>query len=95
MLQRVCAVLFLIGALSAVPATAQEGAEVQTPPIVDINSAPVEEIESIVLDDLLAMRIIEGRPYANKRQLLSRRLVSEEEYERIKDRIVARRMVPQ
>ena len=95
MFQRVCAVVFLVGALSSVQIAAQEGADVGTPPIVDINSAPVEQIERIVLDNLLATRIIEGRPYANKRQLLSRRLVSQEEYDRIKDRIIARRLVPQ
>lgn len=97
MLRRVCAVVFLAGALSGAASMAQDGADIEAPrsTVVDINSAPLEEIEGVVLDNLLAMKIVEGRPYANKRQLLSRRLVSEEEYERIKDRIIARRTAPQ
>jgi hypothetical protein len=43
------------------------------------------------MDADLAKKIIENRPYANKRQLLTRKLVSMEEYDEIKDRIVARR----
>ena len=31
--------------------------------IVDINSASVEEIEEIVIDELLAQRIVENGPY--------------------------------
>ena len=62
--------------------------------IVDINSASVEEIEEIVIDELLAQRIVENRPYANKRQLVSRELVTLEQYDEIKDRIVARRGTP-
>jgi hypothetical protein len=44
------------------------------------------------MSEEVAQRIIESRPYDNKRQLVSRNLVSEEEYERIKDLIVARRV---
>ena len=61
--------------------------------IVDINTAPVEQLERIPLDDLLVQRIIENRPFANKRQLVSRNLISLEEYDKIKDRIIARRVV--
>ena len=60
--------------------------------IVDINSAPLEEIEEVVLNEDLAQRIIDNRPYANKRQLVSRQLMSLEDYDEIKDRIIARRI---
>ena len=60
--------------------------------IVDINSAPLEEIEEVVRDEDLAKRIIDNRPYANKRQLVSRQLMSLEDYDEIKDRIIARRI---
>lgn len=63
-----------------------------TPELVDINSAPADEIQQVVQDEALATRIVEGRPYANKRQLLSRKLVTSEMYEKIKDQIVARRV---
>ena len=62
------------------------------PALLDINTASAEQLTGIVMDEEVAQRIIENRPYANKRQLVSRNLVTEEEYERIKDRIVARRV---
>ena len=81
---------FLFGiAAIAPPDSAAQSAPVL---VVDINSAPLAALEGIVQDESLAQRIIENRPYANKRQLLSRRLVSEEQYDEIKDRIVARRI---
>ena len=60
--------------------------------IVDINSALLGEIEDVVQDEDLAKRIIDNRPYANKRQLVSRQLMSLDDYDEIKDRIVARRI---
>jgi DNA uptake protein ComE-like DNA-binding protein len=80
----------LIGLTHLTPysSAAQSGAVT----IVDINSASLSDIEAIVLDSDLAQRIIDNRPYSNKRQLLSRRLISMERYEEIKDRIVARRI---
>jgi DNA uptake protein ComE-like DNA-binding protein len=60
--------------------------------LLDINTATAEQLTRVVMDEEVAQRIIENRPFANKRQLVSRDLVSEEEYERIKDRIVARRV---
>ena len=59
--------------------------------LVDINSAPMEDIETVVMNELLAKKIIDNRPYANKRQLVTRRLITPEQYEEIKDRIIAKR----
>ena len=59
--------------------------------LVDINSAPIEDIETVVMNELLAKKIIDNRPYANKRQLVTRRLITLEQYEEIKDRIIAKR----
>ncbi len=81
----------LLFALSATGFAQQQSEPTEPVKLIDINSAPLEEIETVVLDELLAKKIIEGRPFANKRQLLTRKLVSLEEYEKIKDRIVARR----
>ena len=74
--------------------TPHEGQAQSTPTLmlVDINSAPLADIEAIVRDESLARRIIDNRPYSNKRQLVSRQLVSLEQYDEIKDRIVARRI---
>ena len=58
--------------------------------LIDINTAPLVDIQRVVLNDLLAKTIVDNRPYANKRQLVTRRLMTAEDYDKIKDRIVAR-----
>ena len=67
-------------------------AQAPTTMIVDINTAPLQVLEGVVGDEDLARQIIDNRPYANKRQLISRGLMSAEQYDEIKDRIVARRV---
>jgi DNA uptake protein ComE-like DNA-binding protein len=73
-------------------AAQEPAAPAPTPAVLDINTASAEQLTTVVMSEEVAQRIIESRPYANKRQLVSRNLVSEEEYERIKDLIVARRV---
>lgn len=59
---------------------------------VDINSASTDELKSLPgIDDGYAAAIINNRPYEDKRQLVSRNVVPQATYERIAERIVARR----
>lgn len=61
--------------------------------LVDINSATVAELKALPgIGAPLAARIIAGRPYANKAQLKSRKIVSSTLYERFKEMIIARQM---
>jgi DNA uptake protein ComE-like DNA-binding protein len=62
------------------------------PVIVDINTAPEADIVSVGIDKMLAKKIVEGRPYRNKRELVTRQLLTPEQYDKVKDRIVARRV---
>ena len=57
---------------------------------IDINSASEMDLTGLGLDKTLAKKIVEGRPYRNKRDLLSRQLLTPEQYEKVKDHIVAR-----
>lgn len=60
-------------------------------PLVDINTASAAELKAIPgVGEALAAKIIAGRPYANKAQLKSRKIVSALLYEQIKDRIIAK-----
>ena len=90
MLQRILICVSLLAVSAGSIGAAQAPTDEPVAPI-DINSASLEEIQGVVVDEMLARQIIDGRPYANKRQLLTRDLVTEEEYDRIKDRIIARR----
>ena len=93
MTQKVLAGTLLATLLFSMTANAGQRGNTMPEPVklVDINSAPMEDIESIVLNELLAKKIVDNRPYANKRQLVTRRLITLEQYEEIKDRIIARR----
>jgi DNA uptake protein ComE-like DNA-binding protein len=58
---------------------------------VDINSATAAELKALPgITDGDATKIIQGRPYHDKTQLVSKKVVSEPTYEKIKDRVVAK-----
>ena len=95
MFRRISLAMLLCMTLASINLTAQQAPTETTMAPVDINSATVQQIEEIFEDEQLAERIVEGRPYANKRQLLTRDLITLEEYDRVKDRIVARRVQQQ
>jgi competence protein ComEA len=59
--------------------------------MVDINSATAAELKMLPgVSDSDASKIIQGRPYADKSQLVSKKAVSEATYEKIRDHVVAR-----
>ncbi|MBV9200745.1 MAG: helix-hairpin-helix domain-containing protein [Alphaproteobacteria bacterium] len=61
--------------------------------MVDINSATAAELKMLPgVSDSDASKIIQGRPYIDKSQLVSKKVVSEPTYEKIKDHVVARQV---
>ena len=59
--------------------------------LVDINTATATELKGLSgVSDADTAKIIQGRPYADKNQLVSRHVVSEATYDKIKDHIVAK-----
>jgi competence protein ComEA len=58
---------------------------------VDINTASATQLKALPgVSDSDSAKIIQGRPYSDKSQLVSKKVVSEATYDRIKDHIVAR-----
>jgi DNA uptake protein ComE-like DNA-binding protein len=58
---------------------------------VDINSATAAELKMLPgVSDSDATKIIQGRPYSDKSQLVSKKVVSEPTYEKIKDHVVTK-----
>jgi len=58
---------------------------------VDINSATKEEISFMLgIDVGLAAKIVAGRPYLTKSRLVTEKIVSDQVYASIKDKVVAR-----
>jgi competence protein ComEA len=59
--------------------------------LVDINTATVAELKALPgVTDADSTKIIQGRPYADKNQLVSRHVVSEATFDKIKDQVVAK-----
>jgi DNA uptake protein ComE-like DNA-binding protein len=59
--------------------------------LVDLNSATKAELETLPgIGDAYADKIIAGRPYARKDQLVSKKVIPQTTYDKIKDNVIAR-----
>jgi len=59
--------------------------------LLDLNTATKAQLTTLTgVGDATAQRIIKNRPFAKKDQLKSMQILTEQEYDRIKDRIIAR-----
>lgn len=57
---------------------------------IDVNSASQADLEKLNgIGPVTAKKIIDGRPYKTKRDLLTKKVVSQGEYDKIKENIIA------
>jgi DNA uptake protein ComE-like DNA-binding protein len=64
---------------------------INQPSVVDINAAPEADFVSIGIERTAAKKIIDGRPWRSKRDLLTKQVLTKEQYEKFKDLLVAKR----
>lgn len=56
----------------------------------DLNTASEEDLTLAGIDRAAAKKIIAARPFKSKQELVSRNLLSKDQYEKVKDMLVAR-----
>ena len=60
-------------------------------PLLDINSASVDDLKALPgIGEKYSAKIVAGRPYANKSQLVSKKIVPQATYDKIQDKIIAK-----
>jgi competence protein ComEA len=58
---------------------------------LDVNTASADQLKAIRgLNEAQAKKIIEGRPYKRRSELVTKKVLSQETYDKIKDQIRAR-----
>ncbi len=71
--------------------SAKTAAAHATVTLVDINKASVADLEAIAgIGTAYSAKIIAGRPYANKTQLLQKKILPKAVYEKVKNHIIAK-----
>jgi competence protein ComEA len=89
---------FLILAIAVAAATAQTNSSTKPPAaeaakkggLVDINSATADELDALPgIGPVMAQKIIAGRPYRAKTDLVTRKVIPQSAYDKIKGQIIA------
>ena len=82
------------GSTLATPSTASKAASTATTAkaqLVDINSATKDQLDALPgIGKAYSQKIIDGRPYANKTQLVSKKVLPQSVYDKIKDLVIAK-----
>lgn len=80
---------------SAAKGSAMKSGKTSMSEKIDINSASKDQLATLPgIGDALSQKIVDGRPYKTKRELLTKKIIPQPTYEKIKEQIVAHQASP-
>ncbi len=79
------------GSVKAAKSTAQKAGAMKASALVDINSASQADLEKLPgIGKAYSEKVIKGRSYARKDELVTKKILTQATYDKIKDMIVAK-----
>jgi competence protein ComEA len=79
------------GAVKKGAAAAQQAASQQKVDLIDINTATADQLKAIPgIGDAYAAKVIKGRPYKAKNELVQKKILPQHVYNKVKDQISAK-----